>query len=137
MKIHFNQKSLNEICSSLNAGLVEYKDLSKISIYSEQKPGFLIQIVEVNLEKHLQTLIDGASDLIPNGENFNVEISSFDYFVFTLGFDENGEKVLTNMPLFELIIASNNLLADETGISSINTTEWDLTKEMWNCIEQD
>lgn len=138
MQVHFKSKSLNEICSSLNAGLVDYKDSNKISIISEAKPGFLIRLVEVSLEEHMQHLVNCSSDIIKNGEEFNVEVNSFDYFVFSMVIDEErGTKMLTNIPLFELVIASNNLLADETGLKQIQNNDWNMNAQIWDCLEQD
>lgn len=137
MKVHFKRKSLNEICSSLNAGLVDYKDSNKISIISDTKPGFLIRLVEVSLEEHMQHLVNCSPDIM-KGEEFNVEVNSFDYFVFSMVIDEeSGTKMLTNMPLFELVIASNNLLADETGLKQIQNSDWNMNAQIWDCLEQD
>lgn len=137
MTTHYKQKSLNEIISSINAGLVDFKDSKKLTILSQQYPGFIIQIVEVDLTEHIAGLVGAGIGIIPKDVDMQVEMNAYDYFVFSIDENEEGEKTLVNIPLFELVIAAGNLLADDSGQMQTTNNQWDMSNPIWDCIEQD
>ena len=63
----------------------------------------------------------------------------FDYIVLTLEKSEdNDTQRIINIPLFELLIASQNLIADESGKHNLDIndlTSWNLDSTGWYCYD--
>lgn len=136
-KILFTQKSLNEICSSLNSGLVEITDNRNVFITSPQRKGYFIQYWEIDVKQPLSYLLKFKGVIPPDVEfeKVMVETTCYDYIVSTLTQDQHGNPVYTSISLFELVTASKNLLASEINEDLNPLQQWNMDDPIWDCYE--
>ena len=112
--IIIENESLKTIISQINAELIDFEDYSKLRIISKNKPNVVIILAESDLTGTLAEYVK-KPDFDINIDNLEIETTTFDYIVLTVVMEGN-KYILKNIPLFELIIASENLLTDNTVI---------------------
>lgn len=133
--IIIENESLKTIISQINAELIDFEDYSKLRIISKNKPNVVIIIAESDLTGTLAEYVKNP-DFNINLDNLEIETTTFDYIVLTVVMEGN-KYILKNIPLFELIIASENLLTDNTGIHLMNKSDkssFNLESKEWNLI---
>lgn len=133
--IIIENESLKTIISQINAELIDFEDYSKLRIISKNKPNVVIILAESDLTGTLAEYVKNP-DLNINLDNLEIETTTFDYIVLTVVMEGN-KYILKNIPLFELIIASENLLTDNTGIHLMNKSDkssFNLESKEWNLI---
>ena len=136
-----NEK-LVDIIKKINLGLLQYSDEKNLRITNPNKKGFVIIIAEVvimdNIVEFLQT--ENKFPHMDYKTEFNkleAELTIQNYVVLTLESNGNTQKII-NIPLFELIIASENLISDESGkhkLDLLDDNVWDLQSTGWNCYD--
>ena len=134
MKILENE-SLKTILSQVNANLIDVEDYTKLRIISRNKPNIVICLMEVDLTLGLQDYLK-FPDFTVNQDNLEIEATTFDYIVLTM-VQENNKFILKNIPLFELIVASENLLTKSDGIHMMEKTDkesFNLETKEWTLI---
>ena len=133
--IIIENESLKTIISQINAELIDFEDYSKLRIISKNKPNVVIILAESDLTGTLAEYVK-KPDFDINIDNLEIETTTFDYIVLTVVMEGN-KYILKNIPLFELIIASENLLTDNTGIHLMNKSDkssFNLESKEWNLI---
>lgn len=133
--IIIENESLKTIISQINAELIDFEDYSKLRIISKNKPNVVIILAESDLTGTLAEYVK-KPDFDINIDNLEIETITFDYIVLTVVMEGN-KYILKNIPLFELIIASENLLTDNTGIHLMNKSDkssFNLESKEWNLI---
>ncbi len=133
--IIIENESLKTIISQINAELIDFEDYSKLRIISKNKPNVVIILAESDLTGTLAEYVKNP-DFNINLDNLEIETTTFDYIVLTVVMEGN-KYILKNIPLFELIIASENLLTDNTGIHLMNKSDkssFNLESKEWNLI---
>lgn len=133
--IIIENESLKTIISQINAELIDFEDYSKLRIISKNKPNVVIILAESDLIGTLAEYVK-KPDFNINLDNLEIETTTFDYIVLTVVMEGN-KYILKNIPLFELIIASENLLTDNTGIHLMNKSDkssFNLESKEWNLI---
>lgn len=133
--IIIENESLKTIISQINAELIDFEDYSKLRIISKNKPNVVIILAESDLIGTLAEYVK-KPDFNINIDNLEIETTTFDYIVLTVVMEGN-KYILKNIPLFELIIASENLLTDNTGIHLMNKSDkssFNLESKEWNLI---
>ena len=133
--IIIENESLKTIISQINAELIDFEDYSKLRIISKNKPNVVIILAESDLTGTLAEYVKNP-DFNINLDNLEIETTTFDYIVLTVVMKGN-KYILKNIPLFELIIASENLLTDNTGIHLMNKSDkssFNLESKEWNLI---
>lgn len=133
--IIIENESLKTIISQINAELIDFEDYSKLRIISKNKPNIVIILAESDLTGTLAEYVK-KPDFDINIDNLEIETTTFDYIVLTVVMEGN-KYILKNIPLFELIIASENLLTDNTGIHLMNKSDkssFNLESKEWNLI---
>lgn len=133
--IIIENESLKTIISQINAELIDFEDYSKLRIISKNKPNVVIILAESDLTGTLAEYVKKL-DFDINIDNLEIETTTFDYIVLTVVMEGN-KYILKNIPLFELIIASENLLTDNTGIHLMNKSDkssFNLESKEWNLI---
>lgn len=133
--IIIENESLKTIISQINAELIDFEDYSKLRIISKNKPNVVIILAESDLTGTLAEYVK-KPDFDINIDNLEIETTIFDYIVLTVVMEGN-KYILKNIPLFELIIASENLLTDNTGIHLMNKSDkssFNLESKEWNLI---
>lgn len=133
--IIIENESLKTIISKINAELIDFEDYSKLRIISKNKPNVVIILAESDLTGTLAEYVKNP-DFNINLDNLEIETTTFDYIVLTVVMEGN-KYILKNIPLFELIIASENLLTDNTGIHLMNKSDkssFNLESKEWNLI---
>lgn len=133
--IIIENESLKTIISQINAELIDFEDYSKLRIISKNKPNVVIILAESDLTGTLAEYVKNP-DFNINLDNLEIETTTFDYIVLTVVMERN-KYILKNIPLFELIIASENLLTDNTGIHLMNKSDkssFNLESKEWNLI---
>lgn len=133
--IIIENESLKTIISQINAELIDFEDYSKLRIISKNKPNVVIILAESDLTGTLAEYVKNP-DFNINLDNLEIETTTFDYIVLTVVMEGN-KYILKNIPLFELIIASENLLTDNTGIHLMNKfdkSSFNLESKEWNLI---
>lgn len=133
--IIIENESLKTIISQINAELIDFEDYSKLRIISKNKPNIVIILAESDLTGTLAEYMK-KPDFNINIDNLEIETTTFDYIVLTVVMEGN-KYILKNIPLFELIIASENLLTDNTGIHLMNKSDkssFNLESKEWNLI---
>ena len=134
----FEQASLNDIVSSINAGLVEITNHRNVFITSKQKPGFYIQFVEFDTRDAMRYLlsIKGVLPQTIDKKQLKVETTIHDFVVSTLTEDVDGSPLFACMSLFDLVTASSNVLAAKDGIHEIEKENgWNMNDKIWDCFE--
>lgn len=133
--IIIENESLKTIISQINAELIDFEDYSKLRIISKNKPNVVIILAESDLTGTLAEYVK-KPDFDINIDNLEIETTTFDYIVLTVVMEGN-KYILKNIPLFELIIASEILLTDNTGIHLMNKSDkssFNLESKEWNLI---
>lgn len=133
--IIIENESLKTIISQINAELIDFEDYSKLRIISKNKPNVVIILAESDLTGTLAEYVKNP-DFNINLDNLEIETTTFDYIVLTVVMEGN-KYILKNIPLFELIITSENLLTDNTGIHLMNKSDkssFNLESKEWNLI---
>ena len=133
--IIIENESLKTIISQINAESIDFEDYSKLRIISKNKPNVVIILAESDLTGTLAEYVKNP-DFNINLDNLEIETTTFDYIVLTVVMEGN-KYILKNIPLFELIIASENLLTDNTGIHLMNKSDkssFNLESKEWNLI---
>lgn len=133
--IIIENESLKTIISQINAELIDFEDYSKLRIISKNKPNVVIILAESDLTGTLAEYVKNP-DFNINLDNLEIETTTFDYIVLTVVMEGN-KYILKNIPLFELIIAFENLLTDNTGIHLMNKSDkssFNLESKEWNLI---
>lgn len=141
MKTLIENDSLRSILNQINTELIEYENPEYLRIYSKNKPGFIILLVNVETGDVASNIAKGyfaANQDKMAGKELKFESNTFDYIVFTIVSDESGNVTIINSPLFELVLASQNIVADTSGKHPVEeNVGWSLDSKEWNLIEMD
>lgn len=134
MKLIENE-SLKTIISQINAELIDFDDYSKLRIVSKNKPNVVIILAETDLTNTLAEYVKNM-DFNIDINNLDIETSTFDYIVLSV-IKEGDKYILKNIPLFELFIASENMITDNTGLHLMNKDDkasFNLESKEWTLI---
>lgn len=142
MNLIVENEALGAIVAGINSGIYEFEDPSKLRIVNKAKPGFVIVVMEFDLTEQIGQFIEFDTQLLNKTPNtkINFETNTFDFIVITMAEDKTtNTKTLVNTPLFELVVASHDTIADSTGWKPIDTENvdesWSLSSRGWNCYE--
>jgi hypothetical protein len=108
-------KSLNFIITQFNLGMIEFEDIDKLKIISDNKPNHLIKIIEFDLAEYLYQQLKNFSFKI---KPTKAESNLYDFVVFSVNDD-----TLMCMSLLEMI-----------NILNLTNEKFDLNIEEWNLI---
>lgn len=134
MKLIENE-SLKTIISQINAELIDFDDYSKLRIVSKNKSNVVIILAETDLTNTLAEYVKNM-DFNIDINNLDIETSTFDYIVLSV-IKEGNKFILKNIPLFELLIASENMITDNTGLHLMNKDDkasFNLESKEWTLI---
>lgn len=137
-KLLFEKASLNEIVSTINAGLSDITNYRNVFIVSKEKPGFFIQMAELDTSDALRYLLSIKGVLPPDidKKQLKIETSVFEFIVSTLTEDVDGTPLYACMSLLDLVTASTNTLAAEDGIHLLEHDRgWNMEDKIWDCFE--
>lgn len=121
----YEKKSLRTIIQALTIGLVDFEDPEQIQIVSDKKPGFLVKLIDIDIEEYCVKMLKQN----PDSNISQCESNFFDYVVFNNTIDKETNKTMMLIaPLFELILMSNILteMTENSVVWSLDTEEWDL-----------
>lgn len=139
MKTLIENDSLRSIINQINTELVEYEDPTKLRIVSKNKPGFVILLVNVETGHVAEDIARGyvATNMDKmSKKEIKFETNTFDYVVFTLINDESDNLLIVNSTLFELVLASQTIIADESGKHKVeDSVGWSLDSKDWSLID--
>lgn len=136
--------TLMDIIKSINLGLLQYSYKGNLRIVNPKKPGFVIIVSNFPIAESIIDTLKTESKFpmfnkkIENIGKLEIEVETSDFIVLTLETQKDNKQRIVTIPLFELLIASESLIADDSGkhnLSENDITNWSLNSTGWYCYD--
>lgn len=136
--IIFENETLLKLISLINGELIDVEDYSKLRLVSKNHPNCIVLQMQMDITEDIKRYFANGVDFAISEEdlkNIQIECECNDFIVLAL---EKTETSITmkNFSLFELLIASKEMLSDKDGIHNMKDSEgWSLDTNDWTLIE--
>lgn len=139
--------TLRDIIKSINLGLLQYSFEGNLRIVNPKKPGFVVILSNFPIAESIIDTIKTESKFpmfnqeIEDIRKLEIEVETSDFIVLTLEKQQDNKQRIITIPLLELLIASESLIADDSGKHKLDNSidnesiSWNLDSTGWYCYD--